>query len=391
MDNPDITHIRQYAESMIEHLPIGVALYDASNLRLLKANALFHPFFSQFWHPGRAVGHLLTDWQPRSRASDLMAIFRTVAETGIPYHVEEFPSPQPDLSYWNWTLDPVRDHDGRIIQLLQTVIDVTQQVIARQQSETTRSPHLQKSWEGEAELQRQEVHALLSITSHEMRTPITAIQGFADILLQQVGQGEDLGTEQNRYFIQGIVEQCQRLTRLSNEMLDASRLLLHLEHLDLLPILTRVVKSQVLLSTQHHIHLVLEDIDEHERITGYFDEGRIIQIMNNLINNAIKYSPASSEIEIGLRRHGEQSEEVLVWVKDQGIGIPTSELPHIFTRFHRAHPTQRSISGLGIGLYLVNELVIRHGGYVWVESAEGSGSTFYVLLPLIGEKEPITG
>ncbi|MBA2285028.1 MAG: PAS domain-containing protein [Ktedonobacteraceae bacterium] len=390
MDNPDITHIRQYAESMIEYLPLGVALYDASNLRLLKANALFHPFFSQFWRPGRAIGHLLTDWQPRSRTPDLIALFRTVAETGIPYHVEEFPSPQPALNYWNWTLDPVRDHDGRIVQLLQTTMDVTQQVLARRQSETTRSSPLQKSWEEETERQRQEVHALLSITSHELRTPITAIQGFADILLQQVGQGENLATEQNRYFIHGIVEQCQRLTRLSNEMLDASRLLLHLEHHDLLPILTRVVESQVLLSTQHRIHLVLEGINEHEHIMGYFDEDRISQIINNLLNNAIKYSPAGSEIEIGLRRHGEQSAEVLLWVKDQGIGIPTSELPHIFTRFHRAHPAQRSISGLGIGLYLVNELVIRHGGCVWVESTEGAGSTFYVLLPLIGEKEPIT-
>jgi signal transduction histidine kinase len=72
---------------------------------------------------------------------------------------------------------------------------------------------------------------------------------------------------------------------------------------------------------------------------------------------------------------------VLIWVKDVGIGIPAREIPHIFERFHRASNLNRSMSGLGIGLYLAKELVTRHGGRIWVESSEGQGSTFYILLP----------
>jgi len=85
---------------------------------------------------------------------------------------------------------------------------------------------------------------------------------------------------------------------------------------------------------------------------------------------------------VGLRYSPTTPHEALIWVKDSGIGIAANELPHIFKRFHRASGLDRSISGLGIGLYLVQEVVTRHRGRVWAESTEGSGSTFYVQFPL---------
>ena len=112
------------------------------------------------------------------------------------------------------------------------------------------------------------------------------------------------------------------------------------------------------------------------------DEKRMVQVFSNLISNAIKYSPVGSEIEVGLRANM-KSEEVLVWVKDQGISIPASEIPYLFGSFFRARSLDSSVSGLGIGLYLVKEIVSHHDGRVWVESAEGRGSTFYVLVPLV--------
>ena len=117
-------------------------------------------------------------------------------------------------------------------------------------------------------------------------------------------------------------------------------------------------------------------------LRGCFDEQRMIQVLNNLMNNAIKYSPKGSLIEVGLRWTSTQPDEALLWVKDSGVGIPQSELNSIFERFHRVSSTDRSIGGLGVGLYLVREIVTRHAGRVWVESVEGKGSTFYVLLPL---------
>ena len=115
---------------------------------------------------------------------------------------------------------------------------------------------------------------------------------------------------------------------------------------------------------------------------GWFDERRITQVLSNLIGNAIKYSPAGGEIEVGLRWTAARPEEALLWVQDGGIGIAPTDLPHLFKRFQRASSLDPALSGLGIGLYLANELVTRHGGYIWVESSEGKGSTFFVRLPL---------
>ena len=131
----------------------------------------------------------------------------------------------------------------------------------------------------------------------------------------------------------------------------------------------------------------MEGLETTDTLLCCFDEGRIEQVLNNLITNAIKYSSTGSEIVVGLQHSREKPDEALIWVKDHGIGMPANELSHIFERFHRAGNQDRSISGMGIGLYLVNELVTRHGGRVWAESSEGVGSTFYVQLPLKQSQE----
>jgi signal transduction histidine kinase len=128
--------------------------------------------------------------------------------------------------------------------------------------------------------------------------------------------------------------------------------------------------------------MVAKGLAAADMVIGYFDKQRVRQIMNNLISNAIKYSPNGSEIEVGLQRTLENPDEALIWVRDHGIGIPRNEVHLIFQRFHRASNLEKSMSGLGLGLYLVQELVTRHKGRVWVESTEDEGSTFYILLPL---------
>jgi signal transduction histidine kinase len=123
-------------------------------------------------------------------------------------------------------------------------------------------------------------------------------------------------------------------------------------------------------------------VQETDIVPAYLDEQRMVQVFNNLIGNAIKYSARGSTIEIGLKHVVERPQEVLIWVKDEGIGIAAEDIPHIFKRFHRARNVDRSHSGFGIGLYLVKEVVTQHRGRVWVDSCEGEGSTFYVTLPL---------
>ncbi len=150
---------------------------------------------------------------------------------------------------------------------------------------------------------------------------------------------------------------------------------------NLLAILADVVESFVTTTHDHRIELVLDGIKITDPLISNVDEKRMVQVFSNLISNAIKYSPVGSEVEVGLRVNM-KSEEALVWVKDQGIGISALEIPYVFERFYRARSLNSSVSGLGIGLYLVKEIVGHHNGRVWVESAEGRGSTFYVLLPL---------
>ena len=228
--------------------------------------------------------------------------------------------------------------------------------------------------------------AFLSIASHELRTPIAAIQGFAEILQMQASKEQKLSPQGLR-AITFINEQSQSLTRLIEEMLDITRienaqLQLDIAMHDLVSTIAHVIETQATTAPEHHLQFVLDGLPSPAKLMGKFDENRIVQVLNNLISNAVKYSSAGSNIEVGLCRCSGNADNALIWVKDSGIGISAHELPHIFKRFHRANNIDPSISGLGIGLYLVQELVTCHGGRVWAESTEKSGSTFYVQLPL---------
>lgn len=684
------SHAQSRIENILKYMPIGIALFDAQDFRLLEANAPFHSFLSLAQQNGQVIGHLLADWFPGKESSSLQEVLRKVAETGIRYYAGASPLliPARGMTYWNITIDPVWDEEGCIVQLVQTVSEVTTQVRARQQAEQAHSLLREVNTKVEAERKRlaiiemvassareslnsecigkatndiisahfdvvsvhihiadatkQELHLLiipgieysqrerdhlqtvsytsnlliaqayrtrqpivvenlqdasargiipadhpllteqqrgyvciplwyrdhfegtlltifkqrisfdapeiqtllgcgthiasalaharlhaaveheharllavldqlpegvmileahdkrisyanaasfqilgtlptehlgitldthplaesvaylnnepvprtdlplnrsllgeyisgretivtrpdgskivlltssaplkanngtitgavcvfqditqrksieqhkntfLSIASHELRTPITAIQGFAEILQMKVEQGGSLDTPRSLRAITGIMEQSQRLTRLIEAMLDISRiekaqLFINLAEHNLLAIISHVLETQTITNKYHIIHFTLDGLAPSDTLMAYIDEDRIDQVLNNLIGNAVKYSPIGSEIEVGLRYSPTEANEALIWVKDQGVGIAANELSHIFERFHRASNFDRSISGLGIGLYLVNELVTRHGGHVWVESMEGQGSTFYVSLPL---------
>jgi PAS domain S-box-containing protein len=227
----------------------------------------------------------------------------------------------------------------------------------------------------------------LSIASHELRTPITIIRGYAELLQAKIQEGFSLDSPRGRRAIDSIAEQSNRLARMLDAMLDLSRiekdqLFVHLVPHDLVATMTQFVETQRIVTNTNRFTFTLEGLQQGDALTVCFDEDRIVQLLNNLVSNAIKYSPADGEIEIGLRYCRESPASIVIWVKDVGAGIAKREIPHIFERFHRAGNLDRSISGLGIGLYLVSEIAKRHGGRTWAESVEGQGSTFYVQLPL---------
>ena len=174
--------------------------------------------------------------------------------------------------------------------------------------------------------------------------------------------------------------QARQINRLVDDLLDGSSRgsdQLHLEpRLMDLTALARVSAQQAqLLHPEHSVRLELPS----GPLCGHWDGGRLAQVFANLIGNAIKYSPAGSEIVVWVDDLGTMAR---VSIQDHGVGIAPDELPHLFEQFYRTAATARQVDGLGLGLHVVKMLVEGHGGSLGVESVLGLGSTFYFTLPL---------
>ncbi|HEU4325053.1 MAG TPA: GAF domain-containing protein [Roseiflexaceae bacterium] len=220
-----------------------------------------------------------------------------------------------------------------------------------------------------------------SVAAHELKTPLTSLLGQAQ-LFQRRALREGSLSERDSRSLDVVIDQALRLGRMVSALLDISRLehgQLSIERLplDLGALARRVVDESEPTLDRHH--LVFESVGAPLLVDG--DALRLEQVVQNLVGNAVKYSPLGGTVLVRVARAGDQ---VLLSVADQGIGIPADALPKLFTRFYRAANTATmQISGLGIGLYVVREIVALHGGDVLVESAEGQGSTVTVCLPAL--------
>jgi len=219
----------------------------------------------------------------------------------------------------------------------------------------------------------------LSIAAHELKTPLTVLLGNIHLLQRRAIPHEPL-SERNLRTIHRVGMQAERLNMLIGTMLDLSRLetgQFHLEQvrLDLGALVQRVVEDMRPMSESHTIVYTAPD----RPLVVHGDVVRLEQVLQNLLHNAIKYSPLGGTVAIDLAC---MEGMVRIEVTDQGMGIPQDVLPNLFTRFYRApNVDYRNISGMGIGLYIVKEIVTRHGGRVEIQSAEGQGSTFRLFLP----------
>jgi len=215
-----------------------------------------------------------------------------------------------------------------------------------------------------------------SIASHELKTPITTIKAFNQLLTKYYASDP---TSQASLYLSKVDIQLTRLTKLVQDLLDVSRiqagkLLYNKEIFDLNELTTESIED-FQFTTQHHT-LVYKGNKGHY-IQG--DKYRIGQVLHNILHNAIKYSPSGGKVEVVL---SSRKIDFLISVKDYGIGIPKDHLPNIFERFYRIEDTTRgNFPGLGIGLYLSSEIIKRHGGSIWAESVEGQGTTITFSLP----------
>lgn len=220
----------------------------------------------------------------------------------------------------------------------------------------------------------------LALAAHELKTPLTSVVGYLDLFMHRVEREGGLDPRHQRSF-EVITRQIERLNRLVAVLLDLARLeqgqfVLDQQVIDLNTLVQRVVNDIQPGLTQHMVDVQLGATP----LLVWGDALRLEQALQNLLSNATKYSPGGSMISVSTSRHGDTA---CIAVRDQGIGIPDEVQAQIFQRFYRAtHDSSQIISGLGIGLYVVKEIVTRHGGKVDVISQEGSGSTFTIGLPL---------
>ena len=220
--------------------------------------------------------------------------------------------------------------------------------------------------------------SFVAMASHELRTPLTAIKGFVSTLIID----DEFNPEERREFYGIIDQECDRLTRLINDLLNTARidaqesLKPHYTNVAIRALLDKVVMLQRQTTTRHTI--VLDSPAELPIIIG--DEDKLDQIFTNLLNNAIKYSPNGGQITVHATNEGET---LLFGIEDQGLGIPKDHLNKVFDKFHRVNnEDNRKIYGTGLGLFLVRHLVETvHLGKIWVESEPGKGSTFWFRIP----------
>jgi PAS domain S-box-containing protein len=225
----------------------------------------------------------------------------------------------------------------------------------------------------------------IATVSHELRTPLAAIYGCARTLLRR---DLELGDADRGRLLEVVVQESERLTRIVGDILlanqiDAGRLRLKDLEFDVAALVKAVVdQMQAALSGKEGIDLEVKAPESLQRVSG--DEDKLRQVLLNLIDNAIKYSPDGGRVAIRIEQ---RDSGVQIAVSDEGLGIPHADQQRIFGKFYRVDPQQtRGVGGTGLGLYICRELVRHMDGRVTVTSREGHGSTFVVELPLL----PIT-
>jgi signal transduction histidine kinase len=216
----------------------------------------------------------------------------------------------------------------------------------------------------------------IGIVSHELKTPLTSIKAYSQILERHLSDDND---QQGLVFLSKMTSQMERLTQLMASFVNVykiqnGKLVLHKKNFDLGNLITTVV-SDFHYTTKSHVI----EYTNTSKIIINADQERIAQVLINLISNAVKYSPNKHKVRVTV---SQTVNTTLTSVEDYGLGIPLEVKEKIFDRFFRVKgKKENNISGLGLGLYISYEIITLHKGKIWVDSVEGKGSTFYFSLP----------
>ena len=320
---------------------------------------------------GKPLREVLAEFEGQGFAEleeqGLIALLDAVYQTGQPFvgrevlvHCGSTGDGTLEEMYFNFVYQPSSNASGDIDGVMVYANEVTEQVKARQQSE---------------DLSRQK-DDFIGVASHELKTPLTSLKGFAQLLERRFRRE---GDERSADLLHKMDAQLTKLTSLVEDFLDVTKiekghLQLRCSLFDYNTLITEIVEEIQRAAPRHRIVPELE-----ASVTLFADRDRIGQILTNLLTNAIKYSPQADTVLVKTRC---TDETVVTSVQDFGIGIPTEKQPHLFERFYRAEgDSQANYPGIGLGLYIAAAFITQHHGEIWVQSTEGQGTTFSFSLP----------
>jgi signal transduction histidine kinase len=342
-------------ETILEQLPVGVLMMNGKDKKIEK-NRQIERMFGNFvrsrmvddgkykspysFKDGKPI--LAKDW-PLARA-----MYNGEIIVG-----EEIEFKRENIHYFlRINAAPIKNKQNEIVAAVSTVDDIT----------------------AEKELEQRK-DDFVSMASHELKTPITSMKIYIEVLLNFCKKYQDQKAEKT---LLSIKNQTEKLQNLVSDLLDVTKiqtgkLSLNKEMFDLSELISEIV-DVMQGTTQQKIILT-----NHKEMKVYADKFRIYQVVTNLLTNAIKYSPQGKNIWINIT---EEKHRYLVSVKDEGIGINKTQQKKIFERLYQINESkEKTFPGLGMGLYISKEIIKRHQGNIWVEGETGKGSTFYFTLP----------
>jgi signal transduction histidine kinase len=223
----------------------------------------------------------------------------------------------------------------------------------------------------------------IGFISHELRNPLTSIRGFIQTLA--VSEGSEIDEKDRKEFYEIIESEADRMMTLLNDLLDSSileakrSLKLNLAPMDIRPLIVKIVRSVQFSKYWTEAHRIEMNISENiPEMTA--DQDRLTQVFLNLLSNAVKYSPEGGLIRVNVC---EDSDKIIVSVKDSGLGMTAEQMTRLFEKYERIDREEiQRIPGSGLGLFLTKKLVELHGGSITCDSMQGKGSTFTVCLPI---------
>ena len=376
---------RLLLQRILNELPSSVYLVHGRDARLLLSNQAAKTVWGADWpHEQPMIEFLQQNGielfcvDGRQHPLDQLATLRAVRHGMSVYQHQEI----------------IRHRDGSTLPVLVNAIALDTREFPLNFSTTEPLPdepaalvmHQSVSALKEAEALKDE---FIGIAAHELRNPLAVLQGFTQLLLAQSTRESSVPlTVEQQESLEGIHQAARRLGELTDDLLDvtrlqAGRLELHREPTDLVTLVKRVVKRFQMTAKQHRCI-----VEAHaDVLVVSIDIQRVEQVISNILNNAVKYSPYGDRVQITLWED-QGNNSAVVSVQDDGIGIPAQQQIRIFGRFVRAdNAYAHGIHGTGLGLYLSRELIERHSGRIWFESLEGKGTTFFISIPLLAEED----